>query len=398
MIIIKICFLLLIIICAIFYILYIWNFSLVLLVTIIAIPIIMFFSLLIAKKKINVDFAVKSHTASKGEPFNVQLCITNNSFFPIGKAEAIIEYYNIFNTQINNIELHFPIQSNNSQKITFQLSSKFCGQLKIRCAYITIYDPLRIFKFKVGKNINENIAVLPEGHDIYGFVNQTNRINEESNIFSEFSSGDDPSEVFDLHEYIEGDRINRIHWKLSSKKDNFIVKDYSMPIDSPITIFLDISYSEFSEYTLPIYDTLIESFVSLSQFLLQNERIHTLIYYNQKQKQFNEISITDIDTLSAAINNLIFSFNDDFYFEMPRTYFSSCNKESGFASFTFITAVPDKNILSYIDDEIDSDVKNVILVVKNYDSTENISDNFASINIMPVVIGKISSSVRDIEL
>ena len=94
MILTKILFLILILVCAAFYILYIWDFALVLLIVMIAIPVIMFFSAYITKKLITAEFSVKDDMVAKNQAFPVQLCITNRSFLPVGKAEAkIAEQY-----------------------------------------------------------------------------------------------------------------------------------------------------------------------------------------------------------------------------------------------------------------------------------------------------------------
>lgn len=397
MVLIKLLFAALIIVCAVFYVLYIWDFSLVLLVVIIAVPILMFVSLLITKYLISVEFAVKSTAATKNEVFDIQLCVSNRSVFPVGKAEAIIEYYNVFNNQINTIELHFPIQSRNSQRVTFQLSSKFCGIIKIRSAYISIYDPLRIFRFKVGKNISQNITVLPEGHEIGGVISSTDRLNDESLAFSEHKPGDDPSEVFDLREYSEGDKLNRIHWKLSSKKDDFIVKEYSYPVDSPTAVFLDLRCLEFSEYTLPLYDTLIESMVSASQFLLENERMHTIIYYNAKEKRFAQRTVSNIDSLASVVSELLNSISDDLSCDNPDSFFADLYS-SGWSCLTLITSQNDEKLFSYIDEAADADIKNIIAVIKDSSHAEEFTKPYSSLNVIPVVIGKISSSIRDIEM
>lgn len=236
---------------------YLWDFALVLLITVIAVPIVMLISVLIARKSIDIELAVKNDTALKKEDFSVQLGVTNRSIFPIGKAEAYIEYSNLFSNEVNDFSLLMPIQSRNSQNISFRLSSKYCGIVQIKCAYINIYDPLRIFRFKVGKNISTEVIVMPEGYEISGHVCSTDRVNEESNTFSEYKPGDDPSEIFDLRGYNQGDKLNRIHWKLSSKRDEFIVKDYSLPIDIPCMLFLNLQVG--LEYRLPLYDTLIET-------------------------------------------------------------------------------------------------------------------------------------------
>ncbi|MDE6678049.1 MAG: DUF58 domain-containing protein, partial [Ruminococcus sp.] len=380
-----------------FYILYMWNFSLVLMIIFLVLPVVMFVTTLITKLSIKTDFAVQSKTTPKNTSFPVQLCVTNKSIFPVGKAEAHIEYYNIFNNQINEFELLFPLQALNSHRVTFQLSSKYCGILKIRSAYISIYDPLRIFRFKTGKNITAEIAVMPEIHEVNGAISFTDRESEESSVFSENNAGDDPSEVFDLREYAVGDKINRIHWKLSSKKDELIVKEYSMPVDVPCMIFLNLKCYEDSEYTLPVFDTLVETLMSVSQFLIENERIHKVVYYNASMREFCETDITNPEVLAETVRNMIFSVNDNLYCEPPEKYFQ-INPNISLSSFTFITSAPDTSVLHYIEENIDADIRNAVVIVKSPENVSEVCAGITELNTIPVVIGRITSSVRDIEL
>ncbi|MBO6116415.1 MAG: DUF58 domain-containing protein [Ruminococcus sp.] len=396
---IKIFFAVLIIICAVFYVMYLWDFALVLLIVIAAIPVVMFVTTLITKLLINVELAAAGSTASKHENFPVQLRIQNRSPFPIGKANAHIEYYNVFNNSINSFDLQMPIQPLNSQSASFQLNSRYCGMLNITCAYITIYDPLRIFKFRVGKNKSTQIGILPEGQAIGGEVSYVDRITEESEVFSEFKPGDDPSEVFDLRGYHPGDKLNRIHWKLSSKRSDFIVKDYSLPVDIPCTLFLNLKNydSDISRYTLAVFDTLIESLVSLSQFMLENERIHTIVYFNAKKDKFVERSITDSDALALTIQELILSVRDDLHCQPPELFFAEKGQLS-LASFTFISALPDSQVLEYIDENVDADIKNALITVNSNETAEKYRAGFAELRVIPVVLGRVTSSVKDIEL
>ena len=397
MVITKILFLLLIVICIFFYILYVWNFSLILLIIFVTLPVVMFVTTLITKLSTKTEFAVQSKTTPKNTSFPVQLCITNNSIFPVGKAEAHIEYYNIFNNQINEFELLFPLQARNTQRVTFQLSSKYCGILKIRSVYINIYDPLRMFRFRTGKNITTEIVVMPEIHEINGAIDYTDREIEESSVFSENTAGDDPSEVFDLRDYVMGDKLNRIHWKLSSKKDELIVKDYSMPVDVPCILFLNLKCYEDSEYTLPVFDTLVETLISVSQFLIENERIHTIVYYNASMREFCETDITSPEILAQTVKNLILSINDNLYCEPPEKYFQT-NSNISLSSFTFITSAPDTPVLHYIEENIDADIRNAVVIVKSPENAADACAGLTELNTIPVVIGRITSSVRDIEL
>ncbi len=395
MLIMKIFFLILIIICIIFYIMYLWDFALVLLITIVAIPVLMFISTYITKKLIDVNFSIKEDTVMKNEEFPVLLKITNRSIFPIGKAEAFIEYCNIFSNEINTFNLLLPIQSKNTQSISFHLNSKYCGIIDIRCVYINIYDPLRIFEFKIGKNIHQEIAVMPECHEIIGQICSADKENEESSMFSEFKAGDDPSEIFDLRGYHQGDKLNRVHWKLSSKKDELIVKDYSLPVDTPCMVFLDLNIK--SEYTLPVFDTLIETLISVSQFMLENERFHSIVYCDSRTGEFIEKDISDTDELSEMTYELILSLNNNSGFQSVHNYFTEKNNIS-LSSFVFITSNPDPAVIEYIDENIEAEIKNAIVIITSPNAVAGIPPNNSNFNIIPVVIGRITSSIKDIEI
>jgi len=394
---IKILFAIIILVCVIFYIMYLGDFALVLLIIMIALPIIMFIYTLITKNMISVNFAVSQDTAVKNQDFPVRIKINNRSILPVGKAEAHIEYYNVFNNQINSFELYMPIQARNSQSVTFQLQSKYCGIINIRCAYIYIFDPLRLFKFKVGKNICTDIAILPECREISGTVRFSDRVNEESEKFSEYKPGDDPSEVFDLRGYIPGDKLNRIHWKLSSKKDEFIVKDYSLPVDIPSVIFLNLKCYDDSKYTLPVFDTLVESFISVSQFLIDNERSHTVVFFNGKAGCFMEYTIDSPEALTEVTRTLIFSVNDNLFCDPPEAYLLD-NTDVEFSSFTFVTSQPDNDIIGKIDDSVNAELKNVIIVVKSPREAEALNASYPETEIYPVLLGRITASIKEIEL
>ena len=387
MIIMKIFFAVLIVICIIFYIMYLWDFALVLLVTVSAIPVVMFITMLITKKNIDVEIAVPNDTVMKNEDFPIQIKITNKSIFPVGKAETFIDYSNIFSCEANTFSLLMPVQARNTHDISFRISSKYCGIVKINCAYINIYDPLKIFRFRVGKNVHTEISVMPEGYDINGYISSSDRVNDESNTFSEYKAGDDPSEIFDLRGYNQGDKLNRIHWKLSSKRDEFIVKDYSLPVDIPCMIFLDLK--------LPIYDTLMETLVSISQFMLENERSHSIVYYNSMANNFIEKHITNIDLLTETLYEIIRSAKENAVYQPPQNYIAENNLS--LSTFVCVTSAPEPKLLEYMGDNIDADIKNAVVAVTSPEEVENITAGTSDVNIIPVLIGRITS-IKDIEL
>ena len=111
------------------------------------------------------------------------------------------------------------------------------------------------------------ITVLPEIYNLNSLY-KLNIINtNESSIFSKYKRGDDPSEIFDLKNYLPGDKPNRIHWNLSLKQDNLIVRHYSQPVNSSILVALDFNGIA-SEKNIRSLDTVSEVFASISFLLI----------------------------------------------------------------------------------------------------------------------------------
>lgn len=52
--------------------------------------------------------------------------------------------------------------------------------------------------------------------------------------------GNDPSEMYDIREYVPGDDIRSIHWKLSCKTDQLILRQASEPSHYDVVVLLDI--------------------------------------------------------------------------------------------------------------------------------------------------------------
>lgn len=83
----KIFFLILIIVCVFFYILYIGEFSLILLIIVSAVPVWMFISAYSMKKLISVELGIQNKSIPKNQPFNVKLEVSNESIFSCARAD-----------------------------------------------------------------------------------------------------------------------------------------------------------------------------------------------------------------------------------------------------------------------------------------------------------------------
>lgn len=295
----KITYIFLIIVSVLFYIFFIEKLSFYILVFVLSLPIILLIILLFGKFLINYSISPVSKTAVKYNNCSFNLSITNKTIFPYPTAIVNIEYKNKFSHNFSNMKISIPIHSHSSQTLNFTLSSEYSGIINVKIKSITIFDYLKLFSLNIKKNTSADVYIIPESYsDTYpnNFITLPCETNTE---FSKVKSGDDPSEIFDLKDYIPGDKLNRIHWNLSSKQNQLITKHYSLSIDSPIAVITDITFN-LNETKLSEINVALEIFYNISLSLLESG-IHHDLYF----KGFHEpIFISDYTSLKENYVNL----------------------------------------------------------------------------------------------
>lgn len=83
----------------------------------------------------------------------------------------------------------------------------------------------------------------------------------DSDIYSTEKPGNDPGEIFAIREYIPGDAIRQIHWKLSEKCDKTMIREFGLQIANDVLVLLETTEAASAEDT----DAITEIFASVCQ-------------------------------------------------------------------------------------------------------------------------------------
>lgn len=285
-----------------FTILYSDYFPLAIFIITLVLPIILNIIIRIIKKSISLYIKSIDVVQNKNDGIEVKLLIKNNSIFPAVNGELKLCYYNKFSGNKEIEYINFPINSKETESIDFKIKSKYCGKLIIEIQSLKIYDYLTFSSVKKKVNKSKEVIVLPQIYDINFSSNVTNINSLDGEIFSKDKAGDDPSEVFNVREYVEGDKIQRIHWKLSSKVDNVMIKEYSQPIVHDSIIIVEFCESENNINTI---QGIIETAISLSHMLLSYNYIHYICWYDKSKDFFNKIIINSEDDMLGVACELL---------------------------------------------------------------------------------------------
>ena len=234
----------LLLVLVVFYVLYIGKLSLELLLFGLGFPLVIWLGLTLLQRTVRMQLSHSKEPILKGNVFQWVLQITNESIVSVSEAQLSLEYTNSMTGEVTPLTLTIPILARNSQRIRLSFHTVTCGVMQIRITGLVMYDALRLFKKKVRLDLQDSVLVMPTSDVLVPEEWPPVPTAETDNAeYSKVKSGDDPSEIFDLHVYREGDLISRIHWKLSSKLDTLMVKEYSLPLSSGCLLVTDYRLS-----------------------------------------------------------------------------------------------------------------------------------------------------------
>ena len=259
----------------IFHILYKGNLSFILLIFLIALPVVMFIILLIQTRLLTVTIASDGAVTERRKPTVLRLTLHNRFFLPVTACKISVRYVSRSapdKSVTGKYSIIVPINHRDKETVTLNFSAEHCGSVDVSIKHIVLCDFIGITRMRKKISCSEKILVLPCIFPVIAGMETSFVSDSDSNSFSQIKAGDDPSEIFQLREYRDGDRQNRIHWKLSSRSESFIVKELSLPISSKILILCDFSGCETASDT----DDLLDMAATLSFFLAKKGTSHTI--------------------------------------------------------------------------------------------------------------------------
>ncbi|AUG57437.1 DUF58 domain-containing protein [Acetivibrio saccincola] len=243
----------------------------------------------------------------KGEEFNYSLIIHNEDFFLYPYINVTFSAGNVFlGKQLEKESLSLPPFS----KKTFQFKAvaKYRGEYEIGIKSIEFEDYLGIFKLTHRPKSPKVIKVYPRIVELSGVKLKPMLLSESHSIPT--SLYENTNTISDIREYIYGDSIRRIHWKLSSKMNKLLVKKFDATSRANSAIILDLTKPGYSdEENLLIEDTIIECAVSFTYYLLGSRASVSLIYYKDSYTEIKAENILQFQNIYDILAKI--KFNQD---------------------------------------------------------------------------------------
>lgn len=217
-------------------------------------------------------------TAKNPTPFPFMNCVLSfqfqNMYFPSGLKNTIAVPLNARKTQI----MRFPFAVTQPGMLLFSLED------------VKLTDFLHLYTFHKNLNKEMQIPVLPQ-ETPSSFVPAAVHTESEDSEFYD-PAGALSTDIREVREYIPGDRMQDMHWKLSARMDDLLVKQFERSLDDSL-LFLPELYGK------EIADTL-QTLYSISMKLIRQKEVFRIALFHTDVMEFSQAVIHDPEELLQA--------------------------------------------------------------------------------------------------
>ena len=302
----KILYAVFLVILVLFWILYRGTLSLQLLLLGLLIPAVLLVILLIQRFMLETQIRRNVSEVTKGEPFQWVIQLRNRFFVPVANAVLLLEYVNGIEGNPHRLTLRIPLLAMNTQRVMLTFHAATCGMMELRLLSVKIYDPLRLFSQTIRTNTSNRLLVMPDCAELdTEEIVFPEAVDDNATEYSKHKSGDDPSEIFEIHEYRSGDAISRIHWKLSSKLDELMVKAYSLPIPSDTILLPDYRMAGEGTEAAARLDTMLSVLYAVANYYRTEGLAHSILWYQKSLGGFGACPLTEPEDTEQMLRQMI---------------------------------------------------------------------------------------------
>ncbi len=236
---------------------------------------------------------IEKETASPGELVEVIVSIHNSSYFCALKSIWHLNIGNSFYDTSDDHRLILSIPPRGDNRFPMTVTMTELGRIVFTCRKYNVCDLLGILSICSDCAMESCLFILPQSGNTVPAA-----IPEAPSGVAEFSEssrkGNDHSEVSDIRTYRIGDRPKDIHWKLSARNRELMVKDRISLSGSEHVLLLDLPSDKNGAEKL-----LTEGWHQITE-LLNSHLIIRLLVWNQNLFSFDGYSVGSPEDLVEA--------------------------------------------------------------------------------------------------
>ncbi len=202
-------------------------------------PIASLVYLLISKAALKLLVHENKTEIEKNQPLEYEMQFINESFLPYPFVDVIMRLPTAHSVRTVDKCVHISLPPNTVYNVKNNAKFKFRGSYTIGVDCLYVYDLFRMFRLRIDVGSFGIVSVIPRKLPLSD--PQTDASADSSRRTKRSPTSPERLEVADIREYRDGDTLKSVHWKLSSKSGELIVRDYNAGVSDFTLIMCDMS-------------------------------------------------------------------------------------------------------------------------------------------------------------
>ena len=233
----------------------------------------------------------------RGETFQVRAELMNSSRFPIPQLMVRIAVRVFPEKEELLLKGKLMLDSREQGCLCFQMDSTHCGCLEIRLDRLIVTDFMGAFqrRCKIDSEKKAMIFIMPETSLEGRSFPESEGIfkDEEGNSDKQ---GNDILDVSEIRNYQEGDPLKLIHWKLSARREELMVREMVDPAERLTWLYLNLQETPNQpgiRRNPDAWDHFVETVADVSAMLLKTEKRHMVLWIDSLESRIMRSSVSD---------------------------------------------------------------------------------------------------------
>ena len=240
------------------------------------------------RRHIAVQMDAYGPSAQRGSEIPFWITITNTSRLPLACGKLLLTFDNPRTGEHFEKVLPFSVAARSTSRIQWSAVSRHCGCVSVRVKRAKLLDLLGLFALPLRARPELCLLSMPCVASLPGNGPGRSAEDPECCQFSKEKPGSDPSETFGIREYQPGDSPRSVHWKLSTKLDRLMVRQFSQPASHSTLLLLEQAGPD------PLLlDTLLDAYASLSAYFLAKSVAFTSMWYDSRSGQLQSREVAN---------------------------------------------------------------------------------------------------------
>jgi len=245
--------------------------------------------MLFMKNKISASVNCSQSLLAKGENLDVEVKVKKSTFLPTPFIEIEVASAPQLVPADKTIYRLAIAAVTDSETIRIPFKARFCGLAEVEIKRIELVDYLGLTRFKIKfdeRSEKHCVRILPNIRDtgtqaeVLKTASDNSGFDDNEEETSETAIGSTGVPGYEHRAYTPGDPLKKINWKLSSKRDIFMVRlDEKLSYSSQVFVLDCPKYPDMSESDFENMDKITEGCLAMLGMLLKQGLESDFYYY-----------------------------------------------------------------------------------------------------------------------